>query len=435
MYYGLYQLLGWFLLVTILPFFLLYIGLTGRHRAGLGQRLGFLKQLDFATDRSPRLWIHAASVGEVKAAQILISEIRKKLPDAAIIVSTMTEQGRLVARQQLDPEIDCIYAPIDLPVITRRAMRKIRPSVYICLETELWPNIISQAAGAGVRPILLNGRLSERSFSRYKKIRGLVKEVLARFSAISVITNHDKKKFIALGVDPEKVVVHGNVKYDIAPVSYCPNKTGKKNLPQRYRNRLEIGDDQPVLVAGSTHTGEEAQIMEVFKALATRVRDLILVIAPRHLNRLEAIETLFRDHGIRFERLSNIEDNNRKENVILVDSMGELAGLYSVATFVFCGGSLVPQGGHNIMEPAAWGRPVFYGPSMKDFTDAKELLESVNAGFQISGPGELTESILNFIERPGEYEAAGQRAREIAMAQQGAAQKQVQLIVDCLSGE
>ncbi|MCK5230918.1 MAG: 3-deoxy-D-manno-octulosonic acid transferase, partial [Desulfobulbaceae bacterium] len=189
-------------MVTILPFFLLYICLTGRHRAGLGQRLGFLKQLDSATNRSPRLWLHAASVGEVKAAQILISEIRKKLPDAAIIVSTMTEQGRLVARQQLDPEIDCIYAPIDLPVITRRAIRKIRPSVYICLETELWPNIINQAAGAGVRPILLNGRLSERSFSRYKKIRGLVKEVLARFSAISVITSDDKKRFIALGADP-----------------------------------------------------------------------------------------------------------------------------------------------------------------------------------------------------------------------------------------
>ncbi|MCK5324056.1 MAG: 3-deoxy-D-manno-octulosonic acid transferase, partial [Desulfobulbaceae bacterium] len=135
-------MLGWFFLVAILPFFLLYARLTGRHLAGLGQRLGFLKQLDSASDRSPRLWLHAASVGEVKAARILISEIRKKLPDAAIIVSTMTEQGQLVARQQLDPEIDCIYAPLDLPVIARRVMRKIRPSVYVCLETELWPNII-----------------------------------------------------------------------------------------------------------------------------------------------------------------------------------------------------------------------------------------------------------------------------------------------------
>ncbi|MCK5436843.1 MAG: 3-deoxy-D-manno-octulosonic acid transferase [Desulfobulbaceae bacterium] len=421
-------------MVVILPFFLLYARLTGRHLAGLGQRLGFLKQLDSASDRSPRLWLHAASVGEVKAARILISEIRKKLPDAAIIVSTMTEQGQLVARQQLDPEIDCIYAPLDLPVIARRVMRKIRPSVYVCLETELWPNIISQAFRAGVALVLLNGRLSERSFRRYKKVRGLMKEVLVRFSAISAITAGDRKRFTTLGADSERVVVHGNVKHDSIPVSYRSQGTGhEKNLPQSCRNRLGIGDGQTVLVAGSTHKGEESQLIDVFKTVKARVGDLIWVVAPRHLNRIPEIEALFRDHGIRFDRLSNIEDNGRKEEVILVDSMGELAGLYSIATFVFCGGSLVPKGGHNIMEPAAWGRPVFYGPSMKDFADAKELLESVKAGFPISGPDELTRSILNFIERPAEYEAAGQRAREIAMAQQGAARKQVQLIIDCLN--
>jgi 3-deoxy-D-manno-octulosonic-acid transferase len=353
------------------------------------------------------IWLHCASVGEVLLARILIKELTKILPEADFVLSTMTEQGMEVARKQDGEKVCCIYAPLDLVGIVGRSIQKIRPSLYICLETELWPAFLLEAKRSGVKLVLLNGRLSEGSYQRYQLVKGFMRRILSCFSMISVVQPTDAKRYMSLGAEPEIIRVLGNAKYDQDMDSLVLESE------EQYRAWLNLHPGQPLFVAGSTHTGEEEMLLAVFQDLkkATGMQNLIWVLAPRHLQRLGEVEGMLN----------------------LVDSMGDLAGLYSIASYIFCGGSLVERGGHNIMEAAILGKPVFYGPSMKDFSDAAELLESVGGGFPVSGPEDLTESILYFMDHPEEYNTSALRAREIAVTQQGAARKQALLVKEVLS--
>jgi len=427
--YGFYQLLGWLIFIIGTPFFLIYSLITGRYRKGLVQRLGFWGLKEQRSGRQTTIWLHGASVGEVMLAGILISELAETLPEADFVLSTVTEQGMEIAQKQAHERVRCIYAPLDLKGIVNRAIRKIRPVLYICLETELWPAFIFEAKRAGIKLVLLNGRLSERSYRRYKLIKGFMGRILSCFSLISVIQEADAKRYMGLGADPEKVRVLGNAKYD------QDRESPALESKEKYLAWLDLQPGQPVFIAGSTHTGEEEILLEVFQDLkkATGLQDLIWIVAPRHLQRLAEVENMFRRKQVPYERLSEIKKSGRRTETVLVDTMGDLAGLYAIATYVFCGGSFVERGGHNIMEAAIFGKPVFYGPSMKDFSDAVDLLASGGAGFGVSGPEVLTESILYFMDHPDEYEAAGRRARKIAETQQGAARKQALLVKEVLS--
>jgi 3-deoxy-D-manno-octulosonic-acid transferase len=427
--YGLYQLLGWLTFIIVFPFFLVYSLCTGRYREGLGQRFGFLGVAGQKQNQAMTIWLHGASVGEVLLARILIKELAKILPKADFVLSTMTEQGMLVARKPAEVNVRCIYAPLDLVGMVGRPIQKIRPALYICLETELWPAFLLKAKKAGVKLVLLNGRLSERSFQRYQLVKGFMKGILSSFSMISVVQLSDAKRYMILGAEPGKVRVLGNAKYDQNMESLALESE------EKYRSWLNLRPGQPLLVAGSTHTGEEEMLLSVFLDLkkATGMQDLIWVVAPRHLQRLNEVEGMLKQKQVPFERLSDVKVTERKADTVLVDSVGDLAGLYSVASYVFCGGSLVERGGHNIMEAAILGKPVFYGPSMRDFSDAAELLESVGAGFPVSGPEALTEAILYFMNHPEEYDTASRRAREIAATQQGAARKQALLVKEVLN--
>jgi len=427
--YGLYQFLGWSIFILLLPFLIVYSLLTGRYREGLGQRLGFLGAVRHGPVPALRIWIHGASVGEVLLAGKLIKELQEILPEADFVLSTMTEQGMEVARKQAKEKVRCIYAPFDLTGIVSRAIRAVRPSLYICLETELWPAFLLRAKRSGVKLVLLNGRLSVRSYQRYQLIKGFMTRILSCFAMIAVIQPSDAKRFMALGAEPEKVRVLGNAKYDQDQKSL--DTAGE----DRYRTWLDLHPGQPLLVAGSTHTGEEKMLLAVFQDLkrATGLKDLIFVVAPRHLRRLPEVENILQEKRVSYERWSEIKNTrHRGTDTILVDTMGDLPGLYAIASYVFCGGSLVERGGHNVMEAAMLGKPVFYGPSMKDFSDAAELLESAGGGFPVNGPEDLTQSILYFMEHPDEYDTAGRRAREIAATQQGAARKQALLVREVL---
>ena len=429
MLYGLYQLLGWLTFIIVFPFFLVYSLCTGRYREGLGQRFGFLGVAGQKQNQDMTIWLHGASVGEVLLARILIKELAKILPKADFVLSTMTEQGMLVARKPAEVNVRCIYAPLDLVGMVGRPIQKIRPALYICLETELWPAFLLKAKKSGVKLVLLNGRLSGRSFQRYQLVKGFMTGILSSFSMISVVQLSDAKRYMILGAEPGKVRVLGNAKYDQNMESLALESE------EKYRSWLNLRPGQPLLVAGSTHTGEEEMLLSVFLDLkkATGMQDLIWVVAPRHLQRLNEGEGMLKQKQVPFERLSDVKVTERKADTVLVDSVGDLAGLYSVASYVFCGGSLVERGGHNIMEAAILGKPVFYGPSMRDFSDAAELLESVGAGFPVSGPEALTEAILYFMNHPEEYDTASRRAREIAATQQGAARKQALLVKEVLN--
>ena len=380
-------------------------------------------------DRVMRIWLHGASVGEVMLAGLLIKELAAILPEADFVISTMTEQGMEIARKQAGDNVRCIYAPLDLVGIVGRAIQRVQPTVYICLETELWPAFLLHAKSSGIKLVILNGRLSERSFQRYGLAKGLMTKILSCFSMISVIQQSDAKRFMALGAEPEKVRVLGNAKYDQGMESLASESE------EQYRSWLNLYPGQPLLVAGSTHTGEEEMLLRVFQDLkkTTGLQGLVWIVAPRHLQRLPEVEAMLKQKQVPYERLSDVKRSDRKTDTILVDSVGDLAGLYSIASYVFCGGSLVERGGHNIMEAAVFGKPVFYGPSMKDFSDAAELLESVGGGLPVNGPDDLTEAILYFMDHPEEYDNAGRRAREIAATQQGSARKQAELIKDVLS--
>lgn len=421
MLYTIYQLIAWLIFIVVFPFFLIYSGITGKHRQGLGQRLGFLGAIPRADGPGLRIWLHAASVGEVQVARALVDEIRKQLPGSSLLLSTVTRQGLAVAKKQLKG-IPCILAPLDLYGIINRALQAFQPDMYICLETELWPEILRQARKNGCRLLLLNGRMSERSFKNYLKIRGFMESILSGFEAIAVIQKTDAARYAALGATPEQLKIVGNAKYDLGFT--LPEAA----TTERYRNWLGLRPDQPVFLAGSTHTGEEELLVEVYRRLQGPHPDLVWLIAPRHLSRLEELKKLLTGQGLEYDCFSEVKKTGRRRKIILVDSMGDLAGLYSVARYIFCGGSLVNRGGHNILEAAVWGKPVVYGPSMKDFADAKELLESAQAGFPVATPQEAADIFLQWARSPDDYERAAKKAKEVALAQQGSARRQVELI-------
>ena len=426
MLYIVYQIVIGLLFSAAFPFLLVLVLATGKHRQGLGQRLGLYGRIRRNHRDEVRVWLHAASVGEVQAAKAIIEAMRRPLPQAGFVLTTMTTQGKKVAAEQLPPDVCCLLAPLDVPLAVDRVLAAIDPDIYICLETELWPLLIHKAAVRGVKLVLVNGRMSEKSFRNYLKIRCLIASILRKFNRITVISDSDRERFLAMGADEASLSVEGNVKYDLAlPDDAC-------SVERRYRSILGAPADLEILVAGSTHTGEEELLVSLHANLA-RERELLMILAPRHLERLPAIVAMLQARGLGFHRFSQLQKGEgRRHSLVLLDSLGELAGIYAVGTFVFCGGSLVDKGGHNMMEAALWGKPVLYGPSIDDFRDAAEMLESAQAGFKVKTAEALEAKIRLFRNTPDEYGKACRRAEETARMQQGNARRQAEIILQCL---
>jgi 3-deoxy-D-manno-octulosonic-acid transferase len=426
MLYIVYQIVIGLLFYAAFPLLLVLVLLTGKHRQGLGQRLGLYGRIPRRYPDEVRVWLHAASVGEVQAAKAIIEAMRRRLPRAGFVLTTMTIHGKKVATEQVPPEVRCLLAPLDVPLIVDHVLNAIDPDIYICLETELWPLLIHKAAARGARLVLVNGRMSEKSFAGYLKIKPLISGILNKFNRITVISESDRERFLAVGAAGVALSVEGNVKYDLALPDDAPA------VERRYRSVLAASDSLEILVAGSTHTGEEEMLVALHGRLA-RERELLLILAPRHLERLPAIMAMLQGRGISFHRFSSLQKGERRRHaLVLLDSLGELASLYSVGTFVFCGGSLVHKGGHNMMEAAIWGKPVLYGPSVDDFSDAAELLESAGAGFRVDSAAALEVLIRQFRDMPDQYRLACRRALEVARKQQGSALRQVEIVLQCL---
>ncbi len=391
---------------------------------GLAQRLGTCVQPDGPLPGNRTVWIHASSVGEVQAAIVLVSELSGTERNLRLVLTSTTEQGHRLALSRMPGNVSCLMAPLDLLPAVRRVISILKPDIYICLETELWPVMLRELSKAGVGMLLLNGRLSQRSFARYTAIGGFMASLLSGFHRVAVITEADGRRYAALGVPQSRIQVCGNIKYDI-------QADEPDAVRQHSRQRLDAGSEL-VFICGSTHDDEEALLLRTFQQLAQR-KPCVWVIAPRHLERLHAVQTLLAGSGTPFDLFSQVAVNGRKTQVVLVDSMGDLADLYAAGDFIFCGGSLVDRGGHNIMEAARWGRPVCFGPHMKDFQDAADMLLEAGGGFQVADAAALTDRIVAFLDNPEQYGQACARAGEAAASQRGAARMQADIVRQMLA--
>ena len=367
-------------------------------------------------------------MGEVKAAIALTQRIKEQLPDVPILVSTTTPAGRETAETLLGKEISVIYFPLDFYPCVKRAVNFFRPRAFVAMETELWPNFLFQVHKSGSKLILANGRISNRSFKRYKSFRWLFRPVLEKFKVLMVRDADDANKLIELGANPERVQVLGNIKYDGLL------DQAKETLPSVIQQRLHLPEDSPVILAGSTRGGEEEVLIAVYHHLKVSFPDLILILVPRHINRCPEIEKLLQKQRTSYQLYSRIisPEGQRKEAVILVDRIGDLFALYSLASLVFCGASLVPKGGQNILEPAAWGKPVFYGPHMDDFKDACRLMEEAGAGIMVGDQKELEKQMAYYLNHPEERKKRGEAGREILKSQTGLTKKAAGIIAEVI---
>lgn len=411
------------LFYATLPFTLVYVLVTGRHLEGLAERFGMYQNVPERQPDRLRIWIHAASVGEVQAARAIVSAISGRIAAAEIIITTMTTAGRSVAREQLGPDVTCHLSPLDVPGIVGRAIRRLNPDVYINIETELWPVLLSALAKRNTYLALVNGRLSEKSYGNYFRMKRFFGPVLTCFSRIAVISDGDRDKFLSLGGEQRCISVEGNVKYVLT------QDEKKEEIASKLRQRMSVVDEE-VFIAGSTHDDEEKQLLKLYLQQKENHKVLWLM-APRHVVRIDSLRSLLEKHHIRYQLFSQIKagEEERDESLILVDTMGDLARLYACADFIFCGGSLVAKGGHNLMEAAICDKIVFYGPHIDDFRDAAQLLETVGGGSVVRNSEELGIKMDEFRDNREAYIQSCRAAGTIARAQQGNGERQVAFVL------
>lgn len=384
------------------------VPLNLRARLGLGAE---------PADQGPRGWVHAVSVGEAIAAAPLIDGLRRTYPELPLVLTTVTETGARVARERYAGVAEHRFFPFDLPGAARRAIRRIDPAFLICMETELWPNTLRLLAARGVPVMIANGRLSDGSFRRYRLVRGFMRRVLQDVRICAMQSEDDARRIIALGAHPERVFVTGNVKHE--PL---PDPAGVADLWQRL---LGLAPGRPVWVAGSTHRGEDELVLDAHRTARDRHPDLVLILAPRHPERVAEVLALVGARGWPAVRRSQLP--GRAGAVIVLDTVGELAQLYLVADVVFVGGSLVPAGGHNVLEPALRAKPVLVGPHTDNFREVASILLAGGGARLVRDAAELAGALAELLDDPGRRLAMGGAAREAAMTRHGAVRATLEL--------
>jgi len=358
----------------------------------------------------PKIWVHAVSVGEVRAIAILIKQIKEKCSEYEVVCSTVTSTGYQFAQETLGDTAVVFYAPIDFSWIVRKYIDLIKPKVYIAAETEIWPNIFTELKRQNVPIVMVNGRISDQAFRKYYFIRSFVKRILGCVDVFCMQSQIESQRIQELGAEPKRIRVVGNLKFDQSVQSGRLNRKG-----------LGIEEDEDVWIAGSTHPGEEELIVQIYKELKQDFPKLRLILAPRHIERTDEILGLFHREYIEAIRFSRLPlPQKMKDAVIVVDTIGHLSFLYEMATVVFVGKSLVGQGGQNVIEPAAFGKPVIVGPNMENFREAMEMLTRARAVFQVRDDKQLKDVLVMLLKNEEKREAYGERARAVCQEQRGA---------------
>jgi 3-deoxy-D-manno-octulosonic-acid transferase len=414
-----YNILIWLITLTVFPVWLVQKKLKGK--PVLPYLFGFSQNELNLISGQKVLWVQAASVGETMVAARLIQEIKKVFPDLAIVFTGNTITGHATAEREIGAIVELIgYFPFDHPWIVKRFLTRLQPDYLLLIETEIWPNVLAYSKKRGVKIAIVNGRLN-KTYRRLQKY-GFYKSALKLIDYIGVQTETDRERFIRLGAEPTKVEITGNIKFDfIAPAI-------SEMVINKFLGSLLVTKNTPVLAAASTHRGEEEVIITAFEAIKKEVPEAFMVLAPRYPDQADEIVKLLSGSNLKFIRRTEQAKGKRlseKPDLLLLDTFGELGLVFSIATLVFIGGSLVPIGGHNLLEASIKEKVVLYGPYMHNFQESKELMEKAGAGFTVSNAAELAEQFIYFHKNPEIRDDLGKKAKQVIIANQGATEKTV----------
>jgi 3-deoxy-D-manno-octulosonic-acid transferase len=427
MFFLAYNLLSVFILIPVIVYHL-YRSISRGRPPALAERFGYIPPAELSRiGERPVIWLHAVSVGESIAARPLLKALRRRYPAHAIIVSNTTETGRGTAAAFPEKDL-CIYFPFDFLPAVRRALGSLRPELVIIMETEIWPNFTREATARGVPVILANGRISDRSFAGYLRFSWFFRHALQLFSRLCMQTETDCDRIIAIGAPAGRTLRSGNLKYDI------PYRHVSRDEKQRLKGQYSIPDGLLVLMAGSTHAGEEQTVIDAFRKLLPLFDGLFLVLVPRHPERAGEVATLLERSGIPFRRRSALPgpEGFRNGEALLVDTVGEMMGLYALSDVAFVGGSLVPTGGHNLLEPASLGVPSVFGPHMSNFREIAELVLRYGAGVQVESAEGLTESFRTLLTSAELRQVLGQNGLKLMRDNGGATERHLEIIAEYL---
>ena len=427
--YFVYSLLTFVVFVVVSPYFVYQALRFNKYIGSLRQRLGYLP-IGLNVDGEESIWIHAVSVGEALTARALAEDLKTRYPRLRLFLSTTTMAGQEVARSSLQHVDAVFYFPFDWDFIVRRTLDVVKPRVFVMMETEIWPNLLRVCRERGVKTVLINGRISSRSYPRYRLVRLFFRRVLADVDRFCMQSEESSRRLIALGADPSRVTVTGSLKFDSLDFP-TPFSRGKPR--ERVLRFFRLSPQRVVIVAGSTVRGEEAAVLRAFERLKATTPGAMAILAPRQPERFGEVEHLARSAGFVTARRSELQiDAEPRADVVVLDTIGELAQLYQVATVVFVGGSLVDFGGHNILEPAIFGKPILFGPHMQNFKEIADAFVTNDAAMQVQSDRALEEALLTLIVDPVRRAQLGAGARALVEANRGAKEKTLAVIEELL---
>jgi 3-deoxy-D-manno-octulosonic-acid transferase len=426
--YLLYSVATLFALVALAPYFLYQALRHNKYVGSLGQRLGYLP-VSFNLDAEESIWVHAVSVGEVLAARPIVSGLKARCPELRVFLSTTTMSGQRLARSVSDADA-VFYFPFDFTFIVRRTLNLVKPRLFVMVETEIWPNLLRECRHRGVRTALVNGRISPRSFPRYRMARPFMKRVLANIDRFCVQSEETARRLAKLGADMTRVTVTGSLKFDSLDPSRAPGR-GRERVLRFFR----ISRNRLVFVAGSTSKGEEDAVIRAFNRVRVTPAggNALLILAARHPERFADVERLCQREGLSTARRSDLPiDSEPRVDAVILDTIGELAQLYQIATAVFVGGSLVPAGGHNILEPAVHGRPIIFGPHMDNFAEIAHTFLANGAAIQVRTDRDLEGAVVSLMADPVRRAKLGAAARALVDANRGAKDKTLKVLAELI---
>ncbi len=419
--YLLYSFLLTAAFLLALPYFLYKALRSGKYWASLRERLGFLPP-ELNREGNPSIWVHAVSVGEVIAARTLLPLLRESFPDNPLFVSVTTLTGRQVAERQLREADGIFYCPFDWGFVVRRVVKRIQPRLLLLVETEIWPHLIRGCRRAGGATLLVNGRISDRSFPRYRWVRPFLRHFLQSVDCFCMQSARYRERIVYLGADPARVQVTGSLKFDAVVPGHGKSSEAARLIPT----------DRPVLVVGSSLAPEEEIILEACEALRGSHPDLFLVLAPRHPDRFQEVAELASLGGLKVVKRTSLSEPPVEDDVMVLDTIGELASIYGRADIVFVGGSLAPWGGHNLVEPAIVGRPIVFGPNMSNFREMARLFLEADAAIQVGGREALREALERLMSDAALRRSLGEKARRLVEANRGAGRKTVEMALEAV---